>query len=86
MMEWQPIETAPLDGSYVIVDLNGKVGPAFYEKSTSKKSEKKGLPVGWVWIDECDQYVYGKEIFPTHWMPFPSPVVDINSEQAKEQA
>jgi hypothetical protein len=50
------------------------------------KSGKKGLPVGWVWIDECDQYVYGKEIFPTHWMPFPSPVVDINGEKAKEQA
>lgn len=78
-------KAAPWDENYVLVCVNGKVGAAFYVSYVSEESRGVFKPIGWRWLHECGDCTYGEEIFPTHWMPFPSPVVDINSKQAKEQ-
>lgn len=68
MMHWQPIETAPKDGSHVLAWRSGWDRPAW---------------VRWVWnprvgrefwndADEWDAYELESEP-PTHWMPLPDP-------------
>ena len=56
-MEWQPIETAPRDGT--LVDLWHKDGFRMTE-------------VWWEQTDECWSCVMGDESF-THWMQLPEP-------------
>jgi hypothetical protein len=60
MSEWLPIETAPKDGTCVLVVSCGRVVTA----SFSKYSEK--------WFDGCLNDLDGTEQ-PTHWMPLPAP-------------
>lgn len=59
-MEWQPIETAPMDGRRILTFREGfqeNIAVAWYSASTD------------MWIP-----VYG-DIWPnpTHWMPLPQP-------------
>jgi hypothetical protein len=64
-MNWQPIETAPMDWSHVLVyDCeSAQVAEAYYRQCE----------------DECGWYLAGggpsdegsKLIEPTHWMPLP---------------
>jgi hypothetical protein len=59
---WQPIETAPKDGTEVLVLIRAKVirlGWYFVRSSRT---------AGW-----CDEN--GKAITPTHWMSLPAPPV-----------
>ena len=86
--EWQPIgttpfegnfdgkKTAPWDENYVLVCVNEKVGAAFYVNYVHEERKMRGVfkPIGWRWLHECGDCTYGKEIFPTHWMPYPPPV------------
>ena len=58
-MDWRPIETAPKDGTRVLVfrqaSLDHEVGIARFE--------------GGDWCDDDDFVYYGV----THWMPLPEP-------------
>lgn len=59
MSEWQPIETAPKDGTDILVGFAGQDRP----------------PVVVGWFDDWLEYdsvniLKGK---PTHWMPLPEP-------------
>jgi hypothetical protein len=67
MSEWQPIETAPKDGTRVIARQGFTVDTMFW----SKRIWAGGG--GWV-SDICrsETYVYS----PTHWMPLPDPPQD----------
>jgi hypothetical protein len=59
-MEWQPIETAPKDGSFVLV--------------TSEKWFGDCDVAGWhfgMWRISADPE--SCPIYPTHWMPLPPP-------------
>ena len=66
-MEWQPIETAPKDGtSCLVVAGDGNVGEASWCG-----------PDGWWWINthlehwaDSIDFRHGE---PTHWMPLPDP-------------
>ena len=64
-MEWQLIETAPKDGTPIIVYPNIDVTFWGYTKDDSD-------PYGWV-----GSYSYTTDDFntlsPTHWMPLPAP-------------
>jgi hypothetical protein len=68
-MDWQPIETAPLDGSKVIILLNGHVTVGDYSvrehfengKSVYRNASWRVLGMYWP----------GEEPAPTHWMPLP---------------
>ena len=72
MSEWQPIETAPRDGSDVLIWCDtGKICIAHFDYAT----------FAW-WSDlstrECPD--------PTHWMPLPAPpaeVVQLRKEEGK---
>ena len=61
-MEWQPIETAPKDGTPVLAWL---VNPSGDEYITVIKANRSG---GWDW-----RSIYFE---PTHWMPLPEPPKD----------
>lgn len=74
-MEWMPIETAPKDGSKVIVfrpsALNNKVGVAEYFFSKSNAPSR-----GSYWRFLSTKFFVGAEARknqPTHWMPLPAP-------------
>ena len=77
MGEWQPIETAPKDGtafrgyheSLIDLDFNphGSVECAF-------DGEKF---IGCVWNGQQDAW-YGKPVQLSHWMPFPPPPGEAN--------
>lgn len=75
-MEWQPIETAPMDRTVVLLHKDGEVVAGWYDKHG---------PYGWCFLDKPElqhdpdiDYVIpnawrreGHE--PTDWMPLPDP-------------
>jgi len=62
MMEWQPINTAPLD-TLVLLYL-GDEGFAIGESWRTYDEQPYGLT--W-WVEERGRF------YPTHWMPLPEP-------------
>ena len=66
-MEWQPIETAPKDGTLIIVHTyTGNTTIAWYYKET-------GLwPHDEPYSEDGEPCNVG---YPTHWMPLPEPPV-----------
>ena len=58
MMEWQPIETAPKDGSEIVVAAFDEGKMLWWHKAW------RG---GYYWN------VRGGACKPTHWLPFPKP-------------
>ena len=63
---WQPIETAPKDGTVVLVANKWKVHCASYQPRLGKEPENRPEALCWV-IDETLQVLP----FITHWMPLP---------------
>lgn len=81
MTEWQPIETAPTDGTHILA--YGKVfnarddedeiittvycdGEVYYE----------GIGLGPRWaLVAIVVWVEGDDFYPTHWMPLPKPPI-----------
>ena len=58
-MQWKPIETAPKDGTHILVyapDIDRVLIAAF------QANLGKGTWVGW-----------RETLLPTHWMPLPTP-------------
>lgn len=62
-MTWQPIDTAPDDGTLVLVAC----GQDIWISSRKKGKCVNGFPTGWNWAIPS---VYHQ---PTHWMPLPKP-------------
>ena len=65
--EWQPIETAPKDGTWILVYKPFKL----YGFNDSKWFVDKYIVR---WDDECwniSMTFEDKVIYPTHWMPLP---------------
>jgi hypothetical protein len=62
--QWQPIETAPKDGTWVLVWSYSRVAVSFF---CEKENE---------WCSDWQDYQehYNNES-PTHWMPLPAPPV-----------
>jgi hypothetical protein len=61
-MDWQPIETAPRDGTRVLLTLKYDDEPII------------GRTVARIWCTDEETWEGGwhKEIEPTHWMPLPA--------------
>jgi hypothetical protein len=81
-MEWQPIETAPRDGSEVFAWMRGSLVPvAVYFVSREYLEEEYGDPyymeAGWYYSlgypfdDALPEYPL--DDYLTHWMPLPDP-------------
>lgn len=73
--EWQPIETAPKDGTDILViePLNncyGKITNAFWEKEQNKIFDGHKITIEGYWAESCDNQLV---LEPTHWMPLPKP-------------
>ena len=64
MSKWQPIETAPKDGT-VILGFEDMYFPMLWVHNRWELS-------GVVWCDGSD------EVEPTHWMPLPNPPTELN--------
>lgn len=67
-MEWQPIETAPRDGTHILVATEGTIGLVWWEDYAVELYDGVG------WRDHGDMGwggMIGAE--PTHWMPLPDP-------------
>jgi len=73
-MEWQPIETAPRDGTRVLAFAWGASGgplDAFYGVAgwaVADPDVNPGIPV-----EELSLWWWEYRIRPTHWMPLPEP-------------
>lgn len=67
MSEWQPIETAPKDGSQVLL-----YGPSKWLSTTATKTHSIGI--GWFsTMFGQNKWITGATETPTHWMPLPPP-------------
>ena len=60
--QWQPIETAPKDGTMVLVFTNGHMDVTSWPENWGGK-----------WPSAYMAYAEGLE--PTHWMPLPAPPI-----------
>lgn len=84
MSEWQPIETAPKDGTEFI-GLKGRL--VFRTKNQQyyvKWPHEVGGPTyrdEWTYEDASSFTPWS----PTHWMPLPPPPVESGSQAANEQ-
>jgi hypothetical protein len=63
LSDWQPIEAAPKDGTFVLVFADEEVWVAAWDAETST-----GAPWGW-----ADARENGVRLKPTHFMPLPLP-------------
>lgn len=67
-MEWQPIDTAPMDGTLILTCNIGFYYPqcgvwaSYHPNATGKEC--------WRTTDVC-----GNKLNPTHWMPLPDPPI-----------
>jgi hypothetical protein len=59
--DWQPIETAPKDGSYILGYEDQGLG--IYRETQYENGR-------WVWFEIIDGYLTGWS--PSHWMPLPA--------------
>jgi len=82
--EWQPIETAPKDGTFVLVCLAG--GPAFdaYWEARGRvtATDEPG------WCDGASSHTNGEDwllvYYPDFWMPLPSPPTSSEERQRSD--
>lgn len=72
--DWQPIETALKDGSYIWLGSPSSVRVGFWRNGAEYENHNS---VGGGWIDKCaaEQVLgtNGLHFEPTHWMPTPKP-------------
>lgn len=77
-MNWQPIETAPKDGTWILVTggtPDDECGPELMRPAVCQWSDQLcGGPHRWRWM-HCwfDGGYYGEYDGATHWQPLPEP-------------
>jgi len=75
---WQPIETAPRDGTIILLADRGYVLVGYWglAKGVSPAGSNKRFP--WVTLDETNgvNSMMDGEFGPDHWMPRPKPPAD----------
>jgi len=65
--DWQPIETAPKDGTEILVWRK----PIRVVAQWVKKDQSFGVEDSWTFLTEAEGY--DSDYRPTHWMPLPLP-------------
>lgn len=77
MSEWQPIETAPKDGTEVLVGVD--IATVWIVRNASFVREDDWVPRGgcgdgwWAYNNSVTQEMLEGIYEPTHWMPLPEP-------------
>jgi len=81
MTGWQPIDTAPKDGTSVLLYgiWSGEVHGSANEYSILQASFSFKN-----WLVEGGEYYCAYVINPTHWMPLPAPPVNTSAERVKK--
>ena len=75
MSEWQPIETAPRDGSFFLA-CGGFLydgGASFEVLRFAGENGTPGQHGPFIWATPCSIVSVWAERVPTHWMPLPKP-------------
>ena len=77
-MIWQPIETAPRDGTEILLSNGFVVAQGAYLYDEGGIREHRDLDGNYIGQDESDGYdgwvdFSGGMPDPTHWMPLPPP-------------
>ena len=67
MSGWQPIETAPKDGTYILLHNDRLLGPPYIAQWCAEYPD-----FGECWLGPADISLHNP-IFFTHWMPLPEP-------------
>jgi hypothetical protein len=67
IMAWQPIETAPKDGTEILI-VRAEEDSAAYR--VAYWDEDGDVPYMWHVSDAVDGFNHHKDL-PTHWMPLP---------------
>jgi hypothetical protein len=73
---WQPIETAPKDGTPVLIWSNGRLYDALWDEDEYNPETEEftgGWKARWAEIDSYSVSVKN----PTHWMPSPPPPMNL---------
>lgn len=72
---WQPIETAPKDGTKVLLaDKNGYISTARWTEECERGGVDSSRDPGWkAYAIDDDSFYSCEYINPTHWMPLPAP-------------
>jgi hypothetical protein len=78
MGEWQPIETAPKDGRFVLLHVpkgleSGVITVGAYWKSDARGETGRFLKGHWDGWLGMDADIVSSWCHPTHWMPLPAP-------------
>jgi len=70
-MEWQPIETAPRDGTFILVapGIWNRVNCSI-ARFDDDKNAKKPRPF-WSRLDDLGRVSHSRDNPPTHWQPQP---------------
>ena len=79
MSEWRPIETAPKDGTSILLHFDSPHRPQNWEKECSAVNTAVGQ-----WWEGDDAWICYMDMVrdpechfePTHWMPLPEPPED----------
>lgn len=73
-MKWQPIETAPRDGTYILV-TNGRANGAWVAHClpVAVSGYRFGQPWRSVMLNHDHLSKGARHLPPTHWMPLPTP-------------
>jgi hypothetical protein len=74
-MKWQPISTAPKDGTLVLGAVAGAQIPAIIKWVITPRSGKwvAGNEDDFDSLDDWSDYVASHDFPATHWQPLPSP-------------
>lgn len=79
MSAWQPIETAPKDGTIILgwSEYEHFPAPMCFGRPRDDDGAHKGARTTWNYADYLLDRAAG-EVFPTHWQPLPAPPEDIS--------
>lgn len=73
-MDWQPIDSAPKDGGWIIAYCDGHVMPLIWVEADEYCDYKSGWCFGTAdWGGTLYDGVNEVRVPPTHWMPLPPP-------------
>lgn len=78
MSDWQPIDTAPKDGSEILVNIDGKSRVVHWGGGFSHKHHGR-----FPWVCQSGQNAW-RENVPDHWMPLPPPPSTPDRKEGQE--
>ena len=77
MTGWMPIETAPKDGTRILLwDANKQIAISGCWHSDGGRDDPGGYEPAWAWWTADDDVLMwdgGPDDHPTHWQPLPEP-------------